>query len=50
MRKRKKRGGTEWVQSWEREKGRENHNQKHCMGGKIYFQVESNTKIIMSYK
>lgn len=34
MRKRKKRGGTEWVQSWEREKGRENRNQKHCMRGK----------------
>lgn len=46
MRKRKKRGGTEWVQSWERQKGRENRNQKYCMGGKNLFSIlNKSTKV-----
>lgn len=55
MRKRKKRGGIEWVQSWEREKGRENRNQKYCMGKNLFSIIKkvpkwkSNNKI-MSYK
>lgn len=46
MRKRKKRGGTEWVQSWEREKGRENRNQKHCMGEKSIFKWKVILKLL----